>query len=334
MASVSWLEVKVQATTEAVDWVHTALAGMLPEISLHITPYPTPDPWDCQLSLCWSDDLAGRSQLAAFLQKLSPLERSGLIAAPDITPSAHPSEHPAVTVQHLGQFAIIPTGMDYLVQTHEQPIWLRPSPSFGSGYHPATILSLRLIERFVRPQHQVLDLGTGSGILSLACARLGAKVLALDNDPVAIQACRIAIQDNGLKDSITAEIGSLGAGNQFGHWLGDDYGPAESGNPLPPPHTPPAQFDLIVANLLARLHLALAPDYVANLRATHPQGVLITAGFTQDYQPTVEQSFQDAGLQLLAQESSQEWVALAHTVACSAMSSFPPLLKESDEPIY
>jgi ribosomal protein L11 methyltransferase len=314
MASVSWLEVKIQSTTEAVDWVRTALAGVLPNIPLHVTPCPTPDPWDCQLSLWLSDDPSGRSQLAAFLQKLSPLKRSGLIAAPDIIPSAHPSEHPAVAVQHLGQFVIIPTGIEYSVQPNEQPIWLRPSPSFGSGYHPATILSLRLIERFVRPQHQVLDLGTGSGILSLACARLGAKVLALDNDPVAIQACRIAIQDNGLTDSITAEIGSLGAGNQFGHWLGDDYGPAESENSLPTPHTPPAHFDLIVANLLARLHLALAPDYVANLRATHPQGVLITAGFTQDYQPTVAEAFEAAGLRLLAQESSQEWVALAHTI--------------------
>jgi ribosomal protein L11 methyltransferase len=314
MAPVAWLEIKFKATTEAVDWVRTALTGALPEIPLHVTPAPTADPWNCQLSLWLSDDLPGRSQLAAFLQKLSPLERSGLIAPPDITPCAHPAKYPAVTVQHLGQFVIIPTGMDYPVQPDQQPIWLRPSPSFGSGYHPATILSLRLIERFVRPQHQVLDVGTGSGILSLACARLGANVLALDNDPIAIQACRIAIQDNGLTDSIIAEIGSLGAGNQFGHWLGDDYGSAESGNPFPTTHTPPAQFDLIVANLLARLHLALAQDYVANLRATHPQGVLITAGFTQDYQPTLEQSFQDAGLRLLAQESSQEWVALAHMI--------------------
>jgi ribosomal protein L11 methyltransferase len=342
MAPICWIEVVVPATAEAVDWVRMGLSSLpqSPTVRFAVTLTPAVQDnsdWPYQLSLWFPDNSLGRSQWQALQQKLSPLQRSGLIGAPDLRSDpifGQEPVSPSSPLQHLGRFVILPTGSNFLVPADKLGIWLQPSASFGSGYHPATILSLQLIERYLPPQgaksqKRVLDLGTGSGILGLACARLGAQVLALDNDPMAIQACRAAITENGLSRQMRAQVGSLGEGNQFGHWLGDDYvaeeAPFSSGEP--PDQVGISQaatfnqeqvlgenvevFDMIVANLLARLHVALAADYAACLKLAD-SGLLITAGYTQDYQPTLEETFHAAGFRLKDQVTSQEWVALAH----------------------
>jgi ribosomal protein L11 methyltransferase len=320
----AWFTVTLAATTEAVDWVRTAIAAVQPMIPFAVAPVsPAQDAdWDYDLTLWFPETWAGRQQWSALSPKLVPLERSGLIDGAQIDPAAAPPKIATTPVHHLGRFVILPVGMAAAPFAPALPIWLQPSPSFGSGYHPATSLCLQLLEQYL-PQlllqslptgGQVLDLGTGSGILGLAAARLGAQVTALDNDPVAIQACQQAILDNGLTQQMQAQVGSLGAGQQFGHWLGDDYGGGVPGlsqfkPPMNPPTAWPTQFAVIVANLLARLHLALVPDYIASLA---PQGWLITAGYTQDYQPTLEEAFSAAGLHLQDQAKSGDWLAQIH----------------------
>ena len=97
---------------------------------------------------------------------------------------------------------------------------------------------------------QVLNLGCGSGILSVALAKLGAGVLALDNDPAAVQAAKANVELNAVQQQVTVMQGSLGTGARLGHWMGwmalGEVQPIQG----------QAAFDLIVANILARVHIA------------------------------------------------------------------------------
>ncbi len=99
-------------------------------------------------------------------------------------------------------------------------IKLKTSLAFGSGLHPATILAIKLLELHITNNMNVLDLGSGSGILSVAAAKLGANVLALDNDAVAVAATQDAITRNNVTDKVRVIQGSLGRGSEIGNWMG------------------------------------------------------------------------------------------------------------------
>ncbi len=151
----------------------------------------------------------------------------------------------------------------------------------------------------------VLDLGSGSGILSVAAAKLGAKVLAVDNDGVAVQATQDAIHLNNVEQQVTVMKGSLGQGSTLGHWMGGTIGTV-------PSIQADVSFDLIVANILARIHIALAPDFRQSLRHTDKnRGLLITSGFTTDQEEAVSTAIVESGFEALEREPLDEWVALA-----------------------
>ena len=90
------------------------------------------------------------------------------------------------------------------------PIILDPGIAFGTGTHPSTRLCLLALDKYLKPGHQVVDLGCGSGILSIAAALLGAaKILALDIDPEAVHVARENFKHNHVADRVTVEVGSL-----------------------------------------------------------------------------------------------------------------------------
>jgi ribosomal protein L11 methyltransferase len=189
----------------------------------------------------------------------------------------------------------------------EVTLSLGSSLSFGSGLHPATRGCLKLIERYILPNFNVLDLGSGSGILSVAMAKLGARVLALDNDPIAVQATQDTVHLNQVEEQVTVKEGSLGQGSDLGHWMG-----GEVLNSVPTINAT-GTFDLIVTNILARVHIALAPDYQRALcRSDAQTGLLITAGFTTDYEDEVNQALIKEGFEAVDCERFNEWVVLAH----------------------
>jgi len=309
---MSWLAFAIQTSPEAVDWVTSLLAdaGAIENFQIASTiPATLANPaWIFTLSWRIPDDHRARSRLRELDDLLAPLQRTGMAGVLEFDIQEDRAAEAAAgmpIVRRIGQRWILlsPTSTDVPV-AGELPLRMPNSFAFGSGLHPATILCLRLLERYVSPGMHALDLGCGTGILSLAIARLGAThVLALDNDPIAVAATQEAIRCNQMESHITGQRGSLGVGSDLGHWMSGTIPAAV------PRFDAVPTFDLIVSNILARVHVALALDYYQALRQS---GIVITAGFTRDRAGEMTDALQAAGLELMDAEESGEWNALAY----------------------
>lgn len=212
-------------------------------------------------------------------------------------------------VQRLGErIVIVPSWLEYTPQPADVVLHLDPGMAFGTGLHPTTQLCLCQLEHLVQPDSYVLDLGTGSGILAIAAAKLGAaSVLALDNDPLAVQVATENVALNGVQQSIEVALGSLGAGQQMGHWLSGDFGPdAPAATSVP---TPLTGFTLICANLIARVLVILSNDLAAVLS---PGGILLSSGIILERENEVVEALAAAGLELCQRHQEGEWIALLH----------------------
>lgn len=319
-----WIELSLNTTAEAIDWVRTLLAIAHYSGTLQVQPYVATTAADEEgawaFTVRWyvPNQAGVRSQISRMDEQLAALQRTGMTSALETVLVEQVPASPAPAITRVGRrFLLLPAALAEPTTSDEIALRLAPSLAFGSGFHPATVLMLQLLEQFVQPKMVGLDLGCGSGILSVAMAKLGARVLALDNDPVAVQATQAMVQLNQVEARVTVAAGSLGRGNQLGHWLGGEAGSAlpaqsdieaagESGADLP-------VLDLIAANILARVHLTLVQDYAAALQAgRHPAGgLLLTAGFTEDYADQVCQALTGAGFEAIARQQQGEWVALA-----------------------
>lgn len=147
---------------------------------------------------------------------------------------------------------------------------LDPGMAFGTGSHPTTALCLRALSRLLaeRPRQRVLDVGTGSGLLAIAAARLGAaEVVGTDNDPVAVQVARENAQRNGVALRLHLVPVSPGALR----------GP----------------FDLVVANILANTLAELAPELS---RQVAPGGCLLLSGLLAGQEDGVRDAYLAEGL--------------------------------------
>jgi ribosomal protein L11 methyltransferase len=176
--------------------------------------------------------------------------------------------------------------------------------AFGTGLHPTTQLCIGFIEQYVTPGMPVLDLGCGSGILAIAAARLGATVLALDTDSIAVTATRENVDRNDVADRVIVAEGSLGGGAALDHWL---Y-PSSDQRPTTADESH-GSFDLIVANIIARVLSALAADMADALTAN---GTLIASGIIAEREHEVVAAFAQAGLKPLERRQEGDWVALVY----------------------
>lgn len=320
---MQWMELSLHTTHEAVDWVSTMLGTTDYAGDIQVTEYlqdlggssPQPLDWAFTIFLHLPYDFRANTHVEEITNRLFSLHRTGQASElQTVIVAEKPSQLSLSTLRHqIGKrFVILTT--DAIYQPEDQPeiadeisIRLKQSLSFGSGLHPTTIVSLQLLERHILPTMQGLDLGSGSGILSVAIAKLGASVLALDNDSIAVQSTQDAVHRNGVAQQVTVMEGSLGGGSDLGHWMG--------GETLDhvPTLRPTGSFDFIVANLLARVHIILADDFRRALRRTdlHP-GLLMTAGFTTDYEDEVATALTNAGFEAVDCERLNEWVALAY----------------------
>lgn len=170
-------------------------------------------------------------------------------------------------------------------------ILLDPGMAFGTGLHPSTRLCLILLEAHLRPGDSVLDLGTGSGVLAIAAAKLGAaSVLARDIDPIAVEAARENVARNGVNHVVRVEEGSLPeAGGQ-----------AKAG------------FDLVLVNILAEVIIRLLGEGLAEI--VNPRGRLILSGIIAPKARDIEAVLAARQFTIVERRAEGDWIALlAHT---------------------
>lgn len=173
------------------------------------------------------------------------------------------------------RYLIIPESSKFNSPNGYMPIRLTDSLVFGNGGHATTALSLAAMDKFILPGTRVLDIGTGSGILSIAAALNEAgEVLAYDIDPDSVLAARKNVYLNGVEDRISVEYGSLREAKQAS---------AESG-----------KFDLAVANILTPIILSFLEDNLVDL--LKPGAVLVTSGIEARQVHTVKRAARRAGL--------------------------------------
>lgn len=214
-------------------------------------------------------------------------------------------------VHRVGRRTVIkPPWQEYAAQPDDVIIEIDPGMAFGTGLHPTTRLCLQLMEDRLNPtEHQkVLDLGTGSGILAIAAARLGVPyTYGLDTDPVAVRAAQENVQRNTLSDKIEVAAGSLAIERNETH-EGGFYSFSEAAQQPPNKLAELMPFDGIIANIIARILMALAEPMVQSLR---PGGLLICSGIIAEKADGVIAALEAAGLTQIERLSENDWVALA-----------------------
>lgn len=165
-----------------------------------------------------------------------------------------------------------------------------PSMAFGTGTHPTTQLCLELIESYTRAEKPVIDIGCGSGILSIAAIKLGAsRAICVDIDAAAIKSTRENSRANGVDERVEAGQGSITDVAAGGFSVR---------------HAP-----LVLANILAPILIRLFDDGMANL--VEPGGMIILAGILAEQAESVRVAGEAKGLVFVEQRQIGDWIALA-----------------------
>jgi ribosomal protein L11 methyltransferase len=203
-------------------------------------------------------------------------------------------------VQRIGRrIVIVPAWDEYTPRPEQVVIRLEPGMAFGTGLHPTTRLCLKALEKHLLPGGEVLDVGTGSGVLAIAAARLGARsVLALDADLCAVNVARENVAMNGVAGQVTVRHGTLpGSRTVPSYYLaGEALELLNAG-----------QFDLVLINILAPVIVSLAPDLAARLT---PSGKVIASGLIDSQEEEVTGALRAEGLQVTERMQEKDWIAL------------------------
>lgn len=194
-------------------------------------------------------------------------------------------------VTHIGRRLVIrPSWREYSPRENEAVLELDPGMAFGTGLHPTTRMCLEQIEQRTQSGMRVLDVGTGSGILALAAAKLGVRsIYCIDNSSVAVESATANAALNHLSDRIQVVLGVL------------DEAEAQR---------VAGQFDLVLANIIARVIGGIAPQLA---RVMAPDALLIAGGIIEERRHEAEQPLLDAGLKLIERVMIDDWVTLLMT---------------------
>ena len=182
------------------------------------------------------------------------------------------------------KFTIVPTWEEYEpVSTDELTIELDPGMAFGTGTHPTTVMCLQALEKIVKKGDVVIDVGTGSGVLSIGAALLGAgRVIALDLDEVAVRSARLNVKLNKVQDVVSVRQNNLLDGVT-------------------------EQADVVVANILAEVIVRFTEDAAKVVKSG---GYFIASGIIPKKRKEVEKALAAAGFQIEESMLMEEWVAM------------------------
>jgi len=184
------------------------------------------------------------------------------------------------------KFVIKPTFKEYAAQPGEIVLTIDPKMSFGTGEHQSTKLSIKLLEKYVRPGIRLLDVGSGTGILSIAAIKLAAaEAVAADNDERCYENCKENCELNsvtGKVKMVKGEISELKENN----------------------------FDLIIANIQKDVLLDITNQIIVKLK---PKGIAILSGLLIKDKKDIEEHYAKAGFEIVESESMDEWIAVVLT---------------------
>ena len=311
VGDATWLELAVTCDTEAVEAVSEILSRVAPG-GVSVEPgYRLTDeglgavvdagrPATVRAYLPARDPRAVREAVAAADRARGHLSAFGLreIGAL-VTAVVHDSDWASawkrhVRVMRIGRRIVIrPTWRRHRRVPGDVVIAMDPGMAFGTGLHPTTRLCLAGIERWADDgllsrgaaadgHARLLDVGCGSGVLAIAAGLLGAgELVGVDTDPIAIEATLANAGRNRLRRRVRAWQGTVPTGA--------------------------APFDLVAANLIASVLVALAPRLRDELR---PGGRLLASGIFVDREGDVRSALAAAGLAILRREAEGDWVAL------------------------
>lgn len=300
-ARESWIEIVVQTPPQLSD----PLANFLDELGTHgvfeeesiqdTFDFPEEPPKTGTIKAYLPDNREVAEKLASletYMESLkelfpdleAPSFTTSIIADPDWAERWKKYFKPLRISKNI---VIKPTWERYQPEGGEIVIDIDPGMAFGTGQHASTRLCAHAIEDVILRQRppggwSVLDVGTGTGILAMCCARLGADmVTAIDVDPLAVEIAAVNIAINDLSDHIEL--------------LNRDASAMEG------------TFNLIVANLTAPTLIALCDRLVAMMP---PGGYLVASGIIDTYGSQLEQAFQDAAVTVTARRDEKEWLCV------------------------
>jgi ribosomal protein L11 methyltransferase len=299
-----WLELSVLADTEAVEAVSEILSRIAPG-GISVEPafelveeglgarIDLTRPATVRAYLPGADRAAAEAAVERASRDLGHLQAFGLRPIGDLqTRELRETDWANAWKRHfpvlrLGRRLVIrPSWRRHRAADDEVVIALDPGMAFGTGLHPTTRLCLVGLERLADGGRlagaTVLDVGSGSGILAVTAARLGAaRVFAVDIDPIAVEATTLNARRNHVARRVLAREGSLPT----------DVGP----------------FDVILANLIAGLLVHLA---AALYEATRPGGRVLVGGIYVDREPEVRRALAAASFHPTYRDTEGDWVAL------------------------
>ncbi len=185
---------------------------------------------------------------------------------------------------HISDSVVIkPSWEEYAKQDGEIVIELDPGMAFGTGTHETTRLCSQLLEKYVNKGDEIIDVGCGTGILSIIALKLGAKkVTAVDIDEVAVRVTKENSEINGVLESIDVKKGIL-----F--------------------DLEPVKADIMVANIIADVIIGISSQVPKYLKK---DGILLTSGIIRERKEDVIKSYTEKGFDFVSIDEMGEWVAI------------------------
>lgn len=305
---MQWIEVNVQVTHEAVEVVADILtaagtSGVAIEDPQLINNLRNSGTWElCDIpeqenteivTVCayYADDEKLQDRLKQIESELAAVEerigsfRFGNIRFRSLSEKDWANEWKQYFhVTHVGESLVIkPSWEEYNPKEGEHVIKIDPGMAFGTGTHHTTNMCMARLEKVLPANAEVFDVGTGSGILAIAAALLGAKsVKAVDIDAVAVRVARENIADNGLEDKIEVKEGDLLRGTE-------------------------GQADVIIANIIADIIIMLLKDISGKLK---DDGIFLASGIISDRRADVEAAAAEVGMKVDHVDEKGGWVVM------------------------